>query len=54
MHDEELLFTFAYPVDENQRDAAARALSEKDWRFNSEQKMWYREVDVSQLNDFNM
>ena len=48
MHDEELLFLFAYPVDENQHEAAARVLSEKDWRFSKEQKMWYREVEVSE------
>ena len=47
MHDEELLFLFAYPVDENQHEAAARVLGEKDWRFCKEQKMWYREVEVS-------
>lgn len=44
--DEELLFAFAYPVNESQRTAAARALGEKEWRFCSAQKAWYREVEV--------
>ena len=43
---EELLFAFAYPINETQRVAAARALGEKEWKWYREGMCWYREINV--------
>ena len=52
MQVEELLFAFAYPVNENQRAAAARALGEKEWKWNRAGMCWYHEINVG--DGFNL